>query len=439
MSLTLPIPSSPGNSSSADSPNVPPTPVSPTNPVQTLALPPSDQASGPVGSAASNAANAQAKRKPSRRANTAERRATHNAVERQRRETLNGRFLDLAALLPNLAQIRRPSKSAIVNSSIAHIHSSRRHRAMASREMRLLKLETDALRRELNEWRDRANLPRVEEPVRSEAFTMVLNGEVEILTVIPGMEDEDGDGYGDNDDDYPTGPAGTVGAIPEEPEETPNPMAAPFVKSTANPFAHNAPGPAQLTHILPRPAAHGRTVVAQTMSSMSFENPAMPSMYDSHIPSQQFQQLQYGHPMSHDNDKAAWSNQIMAAQQQMQQQMAAGPHGLFTPPGTSHGPVPNQGFGNPAYFAAMQRSQGNMHYGSPIDSEDASSVNSSLGRGRSASMNGSGYGSPPHGRPGSTGSYEMPGILASGMPMGGSAPIPVGGGGGNANGFAMMM
>jgi len=33
------------------------------------------------------------KRKSSRRANTAERRATHNAVERHRRETLNGRFL----------------------------------------------------------------------------------------------------------------------------------------------------------------------------------------------------------------------------------------------------------------------------------------------------------------------------------------------------------
>ncbi|KAF8522395.1 hypothetical protein JB92DRAFT_1735911 [Gautieria morchelliformis] len=44
------------------------------------------------------------KRKPSRRANTAERRATHNAVERQRRETLNGRFLvspfRVAALCP---------------------------------------------------------------------------------------------------------------------------------------------------------------------------------------------------------------------------------------------------------------------------------------------------------------------------------------------------
>ncbi|KAF8307449.1 hypothetical protein DL93DRAFT_2064828 [Clavulina sp. PMI_390] len=33
------------------------------------------------------------RRKPIRRANTAERRATHNAVERQRRETLNSRFL----------------------------------------------------------------------------------------------------------------------------------------------------------------------------------------------------------------------------------------------------------------------------------------------------------------------------------------------------------
>ena len=58
---------------------------------------------------------------------------------------------DLAALLPNLSQIRRPSKSAIVNSSIAHIHVSRRHRALAARELRLLQLESDALRRGLNE------------------------------------------------------------------------------------------------------------------------------------------------------------------------------------------------------------------------------------------------------------------------------------------------
>ena len=134
------------------------------------------------------------KRKASRRSNTAERRATHNAVERQRRETLNGRFLDLAGLLPNLSQIRRPSKSAIVNSSIAHITAARRHRLLAARELRLLKLEADALRRELNEWRHRQNLPTVEEPPRSEAFHMVLSGELE---VIPEAIDDEAD-----DDEY---------------------------------------------------------------------------------------------------------------------------------------------------------------------------------------------------------------------------------------------
>jgi hypothetical protein len=121
------------------------------------------------------------RRKPSRRANTAERRATHNAVERQRRETLNSRFLDLAALLPNLASVRRPSKSAIVNSSIALIHTQRRARSTAAKELRLLKLEADALRAEVNEWRERAGmgLSRIEEPVRSRDFEELVSGGLE--------------------------------------------------------------------------------------------------------------------------------------------------------------------------------------------------------------------------------------------------------------------
>src|SRR5882762_9082885 len=115
---------------------------------------------------------------------------------------------DLAALLSNLSQIRRPSKSSIVNSSIAYIHASRRHRHLASRELRLVKLEADALRRELNEWRARANLPCVEEPSRSDAFAMILSGDAEVLAVVPGVEEQDedaGDYYGDNDDDLPIG------------------------------------------------------------------------------------------------------------------------------------------------------------------------------------------------------------------------------------------
>lgn len=120
-------------------------------------------------------ATAPSKRKASRRANTAERRATHNAVERQRRETLNGRFLDLAALLPNLATVRRPSKSAIVNSSIALIHSHRRARAAAGRELRSLEEETQALRREVNEWRARTALPALQAPQRSAEFMALLH------------------------------------------------------------------------------------------------------------------------------------------------------------------------------------------------------------------------------------------------------------------------
>ncbi|PVG01109.1 hypothetical protein CPB86DRAFT_692097, partial [Serendipita vermifera] len=126
------------------------------------------------------ASQQQPTKRSSRRANTAERRATHNAVERARRETLNGRFLDLAALLPNLAAVRRPSKSAIVNSSIALIHNQRRSRIIAARELRLIKTENDALRQELNEWRQRNSLPRVEEPPRSSDLIALLNLEEEL-------------------------------------------------------------------------------------------------------------------------------------------------------------------------------------------------------------------------------------------------------------------
>ncbi|KAI0293491.1 hypothetical protein B0F90DRAFT_1897590 [Multifurca ochricompacta] len=469
MALTLPIPSSP-SSASADSPNAPHTPLSPTLPVQTLALPPSDQSSVPsttnTSSGPLSSANPQAKRKPSRRANTAERRATHNAVERQRRETLNGRFLDLAALLPNLSQIRRPSKSAIVNSSIAHIHASRRHRAMASRELRLMKLEADALRRELNEWRDRANLPRIEEPVRSEAFSMVLSGEVEILTSIPGMdEEEDGEGFGDNDDDLPIRvmSAGIGRSMLEDAEDL-NPMVTPTVGSAGNPFAHGVPphsGAPHLAHILPRPASHSRPIIAQNIPNVSFENPAMTSLFDqhAHVSPQQYQmQFNVGHPIETEN----FNNN------------SSKPTRLVYPACDSHGPPPN-GAGQPfaahrAYYQGVPRHQhpGQQIYGSPIDSEDGSSVCSGPGidgRRRSNSMNGSGYGSPQDAHSGSgssqPGSYEVPGILTSGIPArmsaGGamwsrdemesmaqlkpnmsSAPIAVGGGG-NGGGFAMMM
>ncbi|KAI8373011.1 uncharacterized protein BYT42DRAFT_578916 [Radiomyces spectabilis] len=48
----------------------------------------------------------------------AERRAEHNAIERARRENLNGKFLQLAEALPNLQGRRRPSKGQIVDKAL---------------------------------------------------------------------------------------------------------------------------------------------------------------------------------------------------------------------------------------------------------------------------------------------------------------------------------
>ncbi|KAJ7238140.1 hypothetical protein B0H12DRAFT_1137913 [Mycena haematopus] len=113
--------------------------------------------------------------------NTAERRASHNAVERARRETLNARFFDLAALLPNLKHLRRPSKSAIVNSSIAHVRAARRYRNLASQQLRALNAECAMVRREVNQWRARAG-----------AFALVFGGEEPAFDPVDlDAEDED--------------------------------------------------------------------------------------------------------------------------------------------------------------------------------------------------------------------------------------------------------
>ncbi|KAJ1669930.1 hypothetical protein EV182_008520, partial [Spiromyces aspiralis] len=53
----------------------------------------------------------------------ATRRATHNAIERARRESLNGQFQDLASAVPTLIHVRRPSKATIVEKSLAYIRS----------------------------------------------------------------------------------------------------------------------------------------------------------------------------------------------------------------------------------------------------------------------------------------------------------------------------
>ncbi|KAI8982955.1 hypothetical protein BD414DRAFT_508648 [Trametes punicea] len=452
MALPLAIPDSPTSGSSpasTDGSNGPQTPVSPANSVQTLALPASD-GTAPATAAPVAPTSTQTKRKPSRRANTAERRATHNAVERARRETLNGRFLDLAALLPNLSQIRRPSKSSIVNSSIAHIQAARRHRLLAARELRILKLESDALRRELNEWRNRSGLPRVDEPVRGEAFQMILSGEVEVLNAGPIEEDDGNDDYGD--DDY-AGPAVAASGMMHDDVQMDGALHVPLPKSgDLNPFAHASP------------------------TAVSFENPAIASLYEPHqhhlqpqfsggqyMQQQQQQQPQGVVGSSVHDDK--WGPSMFNAQ------LPGGP-ALFTPPASSHGPAgvsPSMNIGGhnqhqqqqqQAFLMNLQRQH--LMQQQQQQQHDASPTNVRRERSGSVNSNGSGYASPVS-NPGS--SYEMPSVLngpasvprrmgptgnggwddGMNMGMGGmgmgmmkSAPISVGGGG-NGHGYASMM
>jgi len=309
-SLPLAIPEQPAASSPASSISSSlPTPLS-------AGFTPSNFGSFP-GQQSAAAAGA-VRRKPSRRANTAERRATHNAVERARRETLNSRFLDLAALLPNLVSVRRPSKSAIVNSSIALIHTQRRARATAGRELRNLKAETDSLRRQLNEWRERACLPPVEEPLRNAEFLALIalqeedaeEGEEERAAyAMMEMERGMGGGYGmrdgDDDGDDSFGPDDVLGLESTSP---PQPPAAPTMPLA--PLAHM-----QGSHL-----SHPLRMLPGAMHGYpGFDAPSFDSS---------------------DAEKlAAWNSHLYTALQ-WQAAQAHAQAALFTPPGSAHGSAP---------------------------------------------------------------------------------------------------
>jgi hypothetical protein len=175
--------------------------------------------------------------------------------------------------------------------------------------------------------------------------------------------------------------------------------------------------------------------------------------------------MQFNPGVPLDSDKrVAWNDQILTPQ--VQQQLV-NQQGVFTPPTASHGPSPNgvsQQFAQQAYYQGPPRQQHPAQhiYGSPVDSEDASSINSGPVFGEHDRGSGSAYGSPQDSRASSVssqpGSYEMPGILtSSGIPTrmnaGGAMwnrnemdnvvafnkPNMIAVGGGNGGGYTMVM
>lgn len=295
---------------------------------------------------------------------------------------------DLAALLPNLSQIRRPSKSSIVNSSIAHIHASRRYRLIAAREVRALKSEADSLRRELNEWREQSGIPRLEEPTRGDGFNLVLSGEVEVV-LSSTQHDDDQSMEDDGEDDLhaqscedveEVGHATAVNMIktnqsPILPPSPTNHQFAPDVPplpvhqdDVARAHSQQVMGGPQPHQVLAQPAyarqhSHavpphhftpgGGPMIATHQSPVSYDNPAM--IYDGYHSSQ----FGYDVPQSYINGQLP-SHILARLSTEMEPKAAPGWYnnstGQFTPPNSSGGPSPvNSPFGLPGGFPMGQQ------------------------------------------------------------------------------------
>ncbi|KAJ6529562.1 kinase-like domain-containing protein [Mycena vulgaris] len=186
----------------------------------------------------------------------AARHASHNASERQRRDNL---FLDLASLLPNLAGVRRPSKNAILESSIAYIRSSRN---LASQQLLALHAESESLHREANEWRLWPGVPDVlEEPRRGDAF-MLLTGADFGFDHVGARDDEE------LDEQY------TSGMFPR-----PSGMHQRSHPQSPSPFAYGVsplPSPSDVSPPLPTPPSSAQSLLDRNLPCSNLPTPLFP-------------------------------------------------------------------------------------------------------------------------------------------------------------------
>jgi len=318
-SFNHPTPPSPSSSASSGGPHTPECSTSYPAHLSLPVLPDLDgRLSNLDGYDDSSAGGAKRTLKMKQRANTAERRASHNAVERQRREALNARFLDLAAVLPNLANVRRPSKSSIVNSSIAHVHASRRHRILAAQQLRLLASECDSLRREANEWRARAGVMRLDTPSRGDSFSTVIGEELHYeVGDLQGVCDEE------DVDDF------AVSAVPgyRMEDEMMRLQMLQAQQQAQSPFAHNVPVMVLPPHSAPRSSSgsphhgiadHPYAYAVRPQPHGHSPMIASPTGYDNYDQQLQLQQLMM---QQEADEKWAFTQQMMAAQGVLDQQI----------------------------------------------------------------------------------------------------------------------
>ncbi|KAE8229777.1 hypothetical protein CF326_g5245 [Tilletia indica] len=81
---------------------------------------------------------------------TIKKREVHNAIERDRRNRLNDRFLDLAAKLPATASVRRPSKNLVISKSIQFVNDALQQEIVYRGMIEQLFRDNVAMREEVN-------------------------------------------------------------------------------------------------------------------------------------------------------------------------------------------------------------------------------------------------------------------------------------------------
>lgn len=103
----------------------------------------------------------------------AEKRANHNAIERARRDSLNNRFQEIADCIPQLRDVKKPSKSLIMNKTLEYVKVAQKKLDNSSKEARDLKKENERLKAEIKMLRNH--------------ISRTTPGELEHLELEPGL------------------------------------------------------------------------------------------------------------------------------------------------------------------------------------------------------------------------------------------------------------
>ncbi|EQB54856.1 hypothetical protein CGLO_05265 [Colletotrichum gloeosporioides Cg-14] len=117
--------------------------------------------------------------------------ARNLATEKRKRCEMKENIIDLARLVPSLANARRLNKVLIVNESIKHFRTQRDMCLDAAEDMQDLIAENRRFAAEINAMRAQTGLPLVEPRPVSEAMTQLMSVKDEVYGVF-------NNGFGDN-------------------------------------------------------------------------------------------------------------------------------------------------------------------------------------------------------------------------------------------------